>query len=159
MEYESTTTLNNIREGSPESGRACAEGWAKLLAYVGKTKGDDEPIDLITVLDSNGLDDALWVLSYGMGDGSDRLARHLQAWCAEQVLHLFEAEHPDDRRVSEQIDMLRNDYATEGERAAEWDAAVASAWSAAGAAGSGAQAARAAVMDAREGQLRKMLGK
>lgn len=50
-------TLNFIRKRSP-----CTEGWGKLLSYLGKTKADDEMILLSTVLESNGLDDALWCL-------------------------------------------------------------------------------------------------
>ena len=185
LKYNSTTTLNRIREGSKESGRACVYGWEKLLKALGKTKGDDEPIDLLTVLNSNGFDDALWVLSYAMPD--DRLARHFQSWCAEQVVHLFEAERPDDGRVRAQIEMLRNDAATDEERvaarAAAWaaaraaardaarDAAWAAAWAAARDAAWGAarhaawaaarDAARDAVWDAawasQEKQLREML--
>ena len=124
MTYESTTTLNRIRAASP-----CEDGWAKLLKHLGKTKADDEPLDLLTVLDSNGLDDALWVLSYAMPD--DRLERHFQAWCVEQVLHIFEAERPNDSRVRDQIAMLRNDDAANAAwatarttaRIAAWDAA------------------------------------
>jgi hypothetical protein len=52
-----TTTLNAIREHSP-----CASGWAELLKSLGKTKADDEPLLLSVILDSNGLDDTLWVL-------------------------------------------------------------------------------------------------
>ena len=48
------TTLNRIRELS------CAEGWKKLLAHLGKTQADDEPLSFVTIADSNGLDDALW---------------------------------------------------------------------------------------------------
>jgi len=51
------TTLNKIRSKSP-----CADGWAKLLKHLGKPQTDDEPLSLITILDSNGLDDALWCL-------------------------------------------------------------------------------------------------
>ena len=51
------TTLNKIREHSP-----CEDGWIKLLKHLGKTKADDEPLDLLTILESNGLDDALWCL-------------------------------------------------------------------------------------------------
>lgn len=116
MTYESTTTLNRIREADP-----CLDGWTKLLKHLGKTAADDEPLSLLTVLDSNGLDDALWVLSYAMPD--DRLARHFQAWCAEQVLPLFENERPNDTRIRDQIAMLRNDNVSEAEREAVWDAA------------------------------------
>ena len=127
LAYKSTTTLAAIRAASP-----CESGWKKLLAALGKTKADSEPLDLLTVLNSNGLDDALWVMSFAMPD--DRLARHFQAWCAEQVLHIFEAVRPDDRRVRDQIEMLRRDDATEAEReAAEAarDAAEAAAWASA----------------------------
>ena len=120
LAYKSTTTLAAIRAASP-----CESGWKKLLAALGKTKADNEPLDLLTVLNSNGLDDALWVMSFAMPD--DRLVRHFQAWCAEQVLHIFEAVRPDDRRVRDQIEMLRRDDATKAER----DAAEAAAWAAA----------------------------
>ena len=134
-EYNTTTTLNRIRAAPP-----CQDGWMKLLSHIGKIKADDEPIDLLTVLDSNGLEDTLWVLSYAMPD--DRLARHFQAWCAEQVLHIFEEDRPNDTRVRDQIAMLRNDDATQEQRDvsrnaawdASWDASWSSLWAAAWAA-------------------------
>ena len=151
MAYKSTTTLAAIRAASP-----CESGWKKLLEALGKTKADNEPLDLLTVLNSNGLDDALWVMSFAMPD--DRLARHFQAWCAEQVLHIFEAVRPDDRRVRDQIEMLRRDDATKAER----DAARAAAEDAARAARVAADAAAwasawDAALDAQESRLRKML--
>ena len=176
MEYASTTTLNRIRAASP-----CREGWTKLLSSQGKTKADDDPLDLLAVLDSNGFDDALWVLSYAMPD--DRLARHFQAWCAEQVLHIFEREFPEDPRVRNQIEALKDDTLSAAARvaawAAAWDAvrdadaggaaARASAWASARDADAGAAAGAAAwaaargadagdaARDAQERQLRKML--
>jgi hypothetical protein len=154
MAYASTTTLAAIRAASP-----CEDGWRKLLGALGKTSADDEPLDLLTVLDSNGLDDALWVLSYAMPD--DRLARHFQAWCADQVLHLFEAECPDDTRVRDQIAMLRNDEADDAARAAAWDAARAAAEAAARAAAEAAAwaAARAAAWDAARAAARGRRGR
>lgn len=177
LTYQSTTTLARIRAASP-----CREGWEKLLAHLGKTKSDDDPLPLLTVLDSNGFDDTLWVLSFAMPD--DRRARHFQAWCADQVLHLFEAERPGDMRVRDQIAMLRNDDATEQDRdaaraaardaaraaarAAAWDAAraaaQAAAWAAARAAALDAAwdaawaATWAAARAAQKKQLRKMIG-
>ena len=165
LAYKSTTTLAAIRAASP-----CESGWKKLLAALGKTKADSEPLDLLTVLNSNGLDDALWVMSFAMPDA--RLERHFQAWCAEQVLHIFEAVRPDDRRVRDQIEMLRRDDATKAERDAAWasamdawasarDAARASArdaaWASAEAAREAAWAAWASARDAQESRLRKML--
>ena len=156
MTYASTTTLNLIRAAKP-----CEDGWRKLLGGLGKTQADDEPLPLLSVIDINGLDDALWVLSCAMPD--DRLARHFQAWCAERVLHLFETERPGDLRVREQIAMLRNDTATEAERKAArvdaWDAARAAAWTAAQDAARAAAwvAAWTAARAEQEKQLRAMI--
>ena len=143
MQYASTTTLAAIRAAHP-----CEDGWRKLLGHLGKTAADDESLPLLTVLDSNGLDDALWVLSKAMPD--DRLARHFGAWCAEQVLHLFEAGRPDDLRPRQAISVARDDGATAEQRAAAWTAARAAAGTAAEAAAWAAAraAAEAAAEDA-----------
>ncbi len=134
MTFCTTTTLNEIHACKP-----CEDGWQKLLKHLGKTKADDDPLEILTVLESNGLDDALWCLRV---PSLERLSRHFQAWCAEQCLHLFEAEHPKDNRVRNQIEMLRNDSASaaaraaaqDAARAAAQDAALAAAWAAAQAA-------------------------
>jgi hypothetical protein len=128
------TTLNAIRAASP-----CHDGWTKLLKHLGKTSADDEPLPLLTVLDSNGLEDALWVLDTTKCD--PRLARHFGAWCAEQVLPIFEASYPNDMRPRNAIAVARDDAATSEERAASGAAAEAAAWDAAGAAAEAAEAA------------------
>jgi len=136
------TTLNAIRAASP-----CHDGWTKLLKHLGKTFADDQPLPLLTVLDSNGLYDALRVLDNTKCN--PRLARHFGAWCAEQVLPIFEANCPNDIRPRNAIAVARNDAATPQERAAAWAAARA-AWGAGAARASGAAwaAARAAAWDA-----------
>lgn len=175
MTYHSTTTLSEIRAAGP-----CEDGWQKLLKHLGKTKADDEPLPLLTILDSNGLDDALWCL---LAPSLERLSRHFQAWCAEQVLHHFEAERPGDTRVRDQIAMLRRDDATDAEReaaraaarsasfteagvaaaVAAWAAGAVCAWNAARSAADAARSAagasaRYAARDAQERQLRAMIG-
>ena len=52
---ELTTTLNRIRAHDP-----CADSWGKLLKHLGKTAADDEPLPYAAILESNGLEDALW---------------------------------------------------------------------------------------------------
>lgn len=177
MEYEQTLTLNLIRKHGP-----CEVGWRKLLAGLGKTKADDEPLTIAEIYRINGFDDALWCLR-ALPD--DRLSRHVQAWCAERVLHIFEAERPGDMRVRAQIAMLWNDDAESSERAAAkaaaWaatadaesdaarrDAAKLAAWAAAWAAASSAEsdaassaewaATSSTAMDEQERQFRKMIG-
>lgn len=51
------TTLNQIRMHGP-----CAGGWAILLDFLEKWKADDEPLSFLTILKSNGLQDAVWAL-------------------------------------------------------------------------------------------------
>ena len=137
------TTLNKIRKHEP-----CTSGWEKLLTYLGKTKADDEPLAITTILDSNGLDDALWCLR--AVDGYDKEIRLFAVWCARQVQHLMK-----DQRSIDALDVAEryaNGEATEAELAVARDAARsatayadAAAWSAAGAtAGTAAAAAYAA---------------
>jgi hypothetical protein len=116
------TTLNKIRAKSP-----CADGWAKLLKHLGKTQADDELLSLITILDSNGLDDALWCLR--ALEGYDREIRLYAVWCARQVQHLM-----IDKRSIDAIDVAErfaNGLATENKLAAARDAAWDAAWAAA----------------------------
>ena len=76
------TTLNKIRAKSP-----CKDGWEQLLKHLGKTKADDEPLLITTILDSNGLDDALWCLR--AVDGHEREIRLFAVDCARSVQHLM----------------------------------------------------------------------
>ena len=76
------TTLNKIRKHNP-----CAEGWKKLLAHLSKSSGDDDKLPLLTILEYNGFDDALWALR--AVDGYDHEIRLFAVWCARQVQHLM----------------------------------------------------------------------
>lgn len=76
------TTLNKIRAKRP-----CSDGWEKLLRHLGKTQADDEPLNIETLLHSNGIADALWCLR--AVDGHDREIRLYAVWCARQVQHLL----------------------------------------------------------------------
>jgi len=136
-----TTTLNRIREHSP-----CSDGWTKLLKHLGKTQADDEPVSYLTILDSNGLDDALWCCRAEPQYAKEW--RLYAVWCARQVEHLM-----TDQRSKDALDVAErhaNGTATDAElaaaRAAAWAAARNAAWAAAWAAARAAAwaAARAA---------------
>ena len=138
------TTLNKIRTHSP-----CAEGWTQLLKHLGKTKADDEPLALTTILDSNGIDDALWCLR--ACDGIEKDARLYAVWCARQVQHLM-----TDQRSLTALDVAERHakgQATDAELAAAWAAAWAAARDATGDA-TGA-AAWAAARDAQAVEFRR----
>ena len=127
------TTLNKIRAHEP-----CHEGWTKLLRTLNKTKADDEPVSIVQIIDSNGLDDALWCLR--AVEGHDREIRLFAVWCARQVEHLMTDER--SKNALNVAERHANGEATDEELAAARDAARAAAWDAAG------DAARAAAWDA-----------
>ena len=149
------TTLNRIREQSP-----CAEGWKKLLTHLGKTQADDEPLSFVTILDSNGLDDALWCCRAEPEQSS--MWRHFAVDCAESVRHLMK-----DQRSIDALNVARlhaNGQATDEELDAAW-ATTTAAWDAAWAAARAARAAwaaagaaaRAAAWDALEQRFRYLV--
>ena len=94
-----TTTLAKIRSHGP-----CSEGWEKLLKTLGPNYGEDTPVTLLQILDSNGLKDALWALR---ACNADRFACLLVCDYAEHVLHLFEKEYPKDKRPANAINVAR----------------------------------------------------
>lgn len=102
-----TTTLQEIRQYSP-----CADGWKKLLLHLGKTTADNEPLPLITILKSNGLDDAIWCLRTLSSEHRDRIVQ-FACDCAESVLPLFEAKCPGDLRPRKAIQAARTGGVTE----------------------------------------------
>ena len=146
-----TTTLNAIRAHNP-----CADGWKKLLAHLGKKRPDDEPLPFATILDSNGLADALWCCR--AAPEHSKTWRLYAVWCARQVQHLM-----TDQRSLTALDVAERHamgLATDAELAAAWDAtwdatwaaalepARTAAWTAAWAAAWAAWAARDAARDA-----------
>ncbi len=138
------TTLNKIRACHP-----CDSGWRKLLKHLGKTQADDEPVPFLVILESNGLDDALWCLR--STPEYDRDSRLFAVWCARQVQHLM--KDPRSIAALDVAERFANGQATAEEldaaRAAAWDAAGNAAESAAGvAAWAAAWAAAGDALDA-----------
>ena len=93
------TTLNEIKKHRP-----CIEGWRKLLHHLGKTEADDESLNIMTILEANGIEDAVWCLR----------AFKYRDYClfnadvAESVLSIFEAKHPKDARPRNAIKTIRD---------------------------------------------------
>ena len=127
------TTLNSIRAHSP-----CGDGWAKLLRHLNKSAADDEPLLIKTILDSNGLDDALWCLR--AGEGHDREMRLYAVWCARRVQHLM--LNPSSVSALDVAERYARGRATYQELvAAEWEAARAAVGAEAAVARAAARAA------------------
>ena len=128
-----TTTLNRIREH-----QLCTDGWAKLLAYLGKTKADDDPLPYAVILKSNGLDDALWCCRAEPQYAKEW--RLYAVWCARQVQHL--TTDPRSIAAVDVAERFANGEATQAELDAAGDAARDAAWAAAWAAAGDAQSKR-----------------
>jgi hypothetical protein len=136
------TTLKAIKEHDPE-----LAVWCKLLRHLGKTEADDEPLSIATILDNNGLDDALLCLR--AVKGRDREIGLYAVWCARQVQHLM--RDPRSLTALDVAERYANGMATDAELSAALDAAWAAraaaraatraAWDAAGAAWAAADAA------------------
>jgi hypothetical protein len=91
------TTLNKIYSHNP-----CECGWKKLINYLGKSDPDDEPLKIKTILESNGIKDAIWALR--AVDGHDREIRLFACWCACQSLDIFESQYFNDIRPRKAIE-------------------------------------------------------
>ena len=118
------TTLNRIREHSP-----CADGWRKLLTHLGEIDLH-APLAYSTILDSNGLHDALWCLRAEPQHSA--IWRMFAVRCARRVQHLM-----TDERSILALDVAErhaHGLATDSELDAAWDTARAAAWAVAGAA-------------------------
>jgi len=126
------TTLNRIRENRP-----CKKGWAQLLLHLGKTKADDEPLPYSVIVESNGLEGALWCCR---AEPEHKKWRLFAVWCARQVEHLM-----TDQRSKDALDVAER-YAYGNATDEELNAAKAAAWAAAGA--EAGDAAWAAAWDA-----------
>lgn len=139
-----STTLNKLTDHEPS-----IDYLRKLLSHLGKTAPDDEPLALSVILESNGLNDALWALR--AVENVDRDAWLYACDCAQTVVHL----NPDPR-VQAAIDAARR-YADAWEalvkassaaRAAEWEASSdAATWAAMSAAYAASAAEVAAVVE------------
>jgi hypothetical protein len=111
------TTLNELRKHHP-----CQDGWKKLLKSLNKTEPDDEPLPLLTVLESNGLQDTLWC--FRSVEGFDREKRLLAISFAREVEQLM----PDAAKSALDVaERFANGLATKEELAQAYAAAYASA--------------------------------
>ena len=84
------TTLRKIRAADPCGMRledGLVSGYLNLKLHLGSGHGDDTPIDIATIIDSNGVDYALWCLRAVDGHAREKLL--YAYWCARQVPSLM----------------------------------------------------------------------
>ena len=126
-----TTTLRKIRKHSPCGlKRGSGEGYDLLRTNLGKSYGQDTPVKFSQIIESNGLDDALWCLR-SICPEHDKEVSLFAADCAERVLHIYEAENP--RKTIQAARDFANGLISQKElqaACAAWDAAWAATWAA-----------------------------
>jgi hypothetical protein len=136
-----TTTLRLLRNA-----HACTPRYTFLREALGPKYGDNKPINLLAILKTNGLDDALWALQ-ATAQNCDMVARLMASDFAARVLPIWKKMYPQDDRPAKAIKGAR-DFArgkiTSQELAAAQAAAGAAARAAGAAAWAAAWAARAA---------------
>lgn len=108
------TTLHKIKQSSPDM-----VFWRTLLTDLGKTKSDDEPLDIVSIYNSAGIFDTLWCLR--TVDGFDREKRLFAVWCAKQLS--FEMKDMRSLRCIYVAEKFANGDATEQELKEARDAA------------------------------------
>jgi hypothetical protein len=129
MKTQITITLAQIKEHS-----LCTYGWSKVLKSNGGAKADfNKSFPVSSILDSNDLDDTLWVLR--CLPEYDSLWRKFAWWSATQVV-----DNTTDKRVSLCLEVVKRyseGLATDEELSAARSAARSAAWSAARSAADG----------------------
>ena len=145
-----TTTFNLLR-----SNNACIDGYRKLAKHLGGVEeyGAKKEINLLTILESNGFDDAVWCLRATV-QYSDVVKRLIACDFAETVLHIFESKRPGDDRPRKAIEAARG-FAAGKVNMEDMQKARAAAAAAADAAAYAAAAADAATYAADAADARK----
>lgn len=144
------TTLNLI-----SAGKLCAKNWQKRCKNLPLGFDQDAPISFSHLLETNEIWDALWALRFVLPEQEkerNTQARLLACDYAQDVMYIFEAQYPNDKRPQLCIEAairFSNGQATEQglldarnvvlhardiQRSTAWDASWAAASSAAGAA-------------------------
>lgn len=150
MKIKRTTTFKQLHDAN-----ACKYRYrhlAKALGGINKY-GRTKPINLLSILEHNGLDDFFWALRI---TEDYQILRAMAADFAESVLPIFERQHPDDGRPRKAIEVARkyaHGEATDEERVAVWGdaydaAAAAQAWATAASFTGDAAAAQAVAASA-----------
>jgi hypothetical protein len=137
---QASTTLKKLLKAG-----ACEDRYKHLKKSLGKGYGDNTPIDLVQILDTNGLYDVLWIpRSAVCGDYIERRYRLFAVACCQDVLHLMKDQRSLDAvkaahlyaydEIDDAARAAAGDAAWAAVGAAAWDSAWDAAWAAAGAA-------------------------
>ena len=107
-------TLNQIKKVRP-----CKEGWETLLKGLNKTKPDDVEFDVFKIIETNNLDDCLWVLCEVLN--LQKELRLFAYWNANQCLkYIPNKEKQEYRKVINTVNMHAYGFVDDYARASAW---------------------------------------
>lgn len=89
------------------SNQACVAGYKTLIDSLGNDWPREQPINLLHILESNGVQDMMWCLRATEQDCT-RERYLISADMAESVLHVFTDQRPDDDRPALAIHAARS---------------------------------------------------
>jgi hypothetical protein len=152
-----TTKLSLIMDHRP-----CADGFKQLKNYLGDDYPEDKPIDLLTILESNGVQDCLWSLRCADATEEEikKISVKLAIEFARRVLPIFEKKHPDNKLPRQAIEAAENwlkNPTEENRRLAEDAAATADAYAYATAAADAYAYAAYGASDVKERAFQKQI--
>ncbi len=122
------TTLDELQKH-----KACKDRYQILTAALGPKWSNKKRIPLVTILETNGLDDALWSLRADLASDAECTSRLLACRFCRAVLPIFESKFPDDPRIRNTIETAERfaqGKATGKELAATWAATWDATWAA-----------------------------
>lgn len=102
-----TPILATFTLASLKSYKACESGYQTLVASLPSGFPEDQPINLLSALASNSVQDVFWALRAVEQDLS-RILGPLSADIAEAVLPIFESVYPNDDRPRKAIEAARS---------------------------------------------------
>lgn len=99
-----TTTLARIKAHNP-----CEDGLEQLLKHLGSGYPEDKEVDLLTILESNGVAHFIWAIR-AVEDIwiAKRITRDLAIKFAERVLPIFEKEYPKNNKPRKAIEVAKS---------------------------------------------------
>ena len=125
MANQLTTTLKRIKAHKPRHAE-----WKKLLACLGKTEADDEPLPFATILRITGLNFALWCAEVSAEPQHEREWLLFFVWCVRRVQHLL--TDPRELAALDVAERHTNGMASDDELRAAWAAAWDDVWASVG---------------------------
>lgn len=94
-----TTSLSKLRECGFDASARC-----KLAETLGSECDENSPINMLTILDTNGVDEMLWALGSIDTPESRNLACRLSVKFAEEALPVYERLKPNDSRPRDALE-------------------------------------------------------